>query len=106
MIDNTSLVGNISAEVGEIGTHQNTIDLLEIICADLSEKEAYGYFDVMQANDVDDLIYDVTLGNVQHAAQIFQQNRVNIYFQRYKPKINEIFQSIGILKCSSNIFRC
>ena len=36
-----------------------------------SEKGAYGFSNIMQANDVDDVIYDVTIGNIQHATQTF-----------------------------------
>ena len=38
-----------------------------------SEKGAYGFYDILQANDVDDVIhvYDVTVGNVKHASQTF-----------------------------------
>ena len=36
-----------------------------------SEKGAYGFPDVMRANDVYDVIYDVTLGNVKHLSQTF-----------------------------------
>ena len=36
-----------------------------------SEKGAYGFSNIMRANDVDDVIYDVTIGNIQHATQTF-----------------------------------
>ena len=31
------------------------------------------FFNVMRANDIDDVIYDVTIGNVQHAAHMLQK---------------------------------
>ena len=36
-----------------------------------SKEGAYGFSDVMRANDVDDVIYDVNVGNVKHASQTF-----------------------------------
>ena len=39
-----------------------------------SQKGAYGFSNVMQANDVDDVIYDVTMENAKHAAKMFQKN--------------------------------
>ena len=39
--------------------------------------------DVVRANDVGDVIYDVTPGNVQHAAEKFQQNTVTFIFLKY-----------------------
>ena len=36
-----------------------------------SEKGAYGFSNIMRANDVDDVIYDVTIGNIQYATQTF-----------------------------------
>ena len=41
------------------------------IWAGPSEKGAYGFSNIMRANDVDDVIYDVTIGNIQHATQKF-----------------------------------
>ena len=41
------------------------------------QKGVYGFSDVMGVNDV---IYDVTIGNVQHVAQMFQQNTVAFIF--------------------------
>ena len=51
-----------------------------VISAGQSEKGAYGFSDVMRINDVYDVIYDVTLGNVQHVARTFQQNTVTFIF--------------------------
>ena len=34
-------------------------------------KGDYGFSNIMPANDVDDVIYDVTIGNIQHATQTF-----------------------------------
>ena len=42
------------------------------IWADLSEKGAYGFSEVMRANDVDGVIYDVTLGSAKHGAIIIK----------------------------------
>ena len=36
-----------------------------------SEKGAYGFSNIMWANDLDDVIYDVTIGNIQYATQTF-----------------------------------
>ena len=41
------------------------------IWAGPSEKGTYGITDVMWANEVDDVIYDVTEGNTKHASQTF-----------------------------------
>ena len=41
------------------------------IWAGPSEKGAYGFSNIMQANDIDDVIYDVTIRNIQHATQTF-----------------------------------
>ena len=46
-----------------------------------AKKGAYGFSNVMRANDVDDVIYDVTMENVKHAAKTFQQNSVTFIFQ-------------------------
>ena len=35
------------------------------------EKGAYGFSNIMRANDVDGVIYDVTIGNIQYATQTF-----------------------------------
>ena len=48
-----------------------------------AKRGACGFSDVTGANDVDDIIYDVTLGNAQHVAQTFQQNAVTFIFLRY-----------------------
>ena len=48
--------------------------------AGLSENEAYGFSDVMRTNDIDDVIDDVTVGNVKHAPQTFKQNIVRFTF--------------------------
>ena len=45
-----------------------------------AKKGAYGFSDVMRANDVSDVMYDVTLGDVQHGAQTFQNNTVTFIF--------------------------
>ena len=45
-----------------------------------SKKGAYGFSNVMRANDVDDVIYDVTIGNVQHAAHMLQQKTETFIF--------------------------
>ena len=45
--------------------------VLSYIWAGPSEKGAYGFSNIMQANDVDDVIYDVTIGNIQYATQTF-----------------------------------
>ena len=46
---------------------------MDYIWAGSSEKGVYGFFSgVRWANDVDDIIYDVTFGYIQHAAQTFQ----------------------------------
>ena len=47
------------------------VKVLETIWAGPSEKGAYGFSNIMPANDVDDVIYDVTIGNIQHATQTF-----------------------------------
>ena len=49
---------------------------------------AYGFSDTLRANDIDDVIYDVTLRNVQHAASDVSVKYYNIYFLRYKRKID------------------
>ena len=36
--------------------------------------------DVVRANDIGGIIHDVTFGNVQHAAETFQQNTVTFIF--------------------------
>ena len=41
-----------------------------MIWAEPSEKGAYGFADVMRANDVNDVIYDVTVRNIKHATQM------------------------------------
>ena len=43
-------------------------------------KGAYGFSDVMQANDVDDVMYRVIEGNVKHATRAFLQNTVTFIF--------------------------
>ena len=48
--------------------------------AEPSEKGAYDSADVMQANDVNDVIYDVTVRNIKHATQIVKQNTVTFIF--------------------------
>ena len=40
------------------------------IRAEPSEKGAYGFSDVKRANDVNDVIYDVTVGKVKHGFQM------------------------------------
>ena len=50
------------------------------IWAGQSKKGAYGFSDVIEVNIIDDVIYDVTLENVQHAVKKFQQNTVTIIF--------------------------
>ena len=42
------------------------------------QKGANGFSYVMRVNDVDDVINDVTLGNVQHVAHTLQQITVTI----------------------------
>ena len=34
-----------------------------------AKKGTYGFSDLMRANEVDDIIYDVTVGNVKHASR-------------------------------------
>ena len=52
-----------------------------------SEKGAYGFSDVMQANDVhvDDIIYGLTLGNVKHAVVGWLFLRINVNLAIYQP---------------------
>ena len=58
------------------------------IWAGPSEKGAYGFSNIMRANDVDDVIYDVTIGNIQHpTTSTILLNTVIFYFQRFKRKI-------------------
>ena len=52
----------------------------KFIWAGPSEKGAYGFSYVMPADDKHDVIYDVTLGNVQHAAHTLQQITVRFIF--------------------------
>ena len=49
------------------------------------EKGAHGFSNVMQANDVNHVIYDVTIGNAAHNVT---SKDCNIYFLRYWRKIN------------------
>ena len=44
-----------------------------------SEKGAFGFSNIMRVNNVDDAIYDVTIGNVKHA-HMLQQKTVTIIF--------------------------
>ena len=41
-----------------------------LIRAGPSKKGAYGFINVMRANDVKDVIYDVIVGKVNHASQM------------------------------------
>ena len=50
------------------------------ITADSSKKGAYDFSDVMRTNDIDNIIYDVTLENVQHVSQTLQQNTGTFIF--------------------------
>ena len=43
----------------------------DLSCSYHSEKGAYGFSAVMRANDLDDIIYDVRVGNAKHASQTF-----------------------------------
>ena len=52
--------------------HRNTERLFELAQA----KGAYDFSDILRANDVDDLIYYVTLRDLQHGDQNFQKNNV------------------------------
>ena len=42
------------------------------IWAGPSKKGAYGFYDVLRSNDVDGVIYDITLMNAQHVVRTFQ----------------------------------
>ena len=44
------------------------------ILSERAQAKTYGLSDVMQANYVDDVIYYVTLGDLQYGAQNFQKN--------------------------------
>ena len=55
-------------------------------------KGAYGFSYVMRAFDVDDVIYDVTLGNIKHAVNtLCTANYCKIYFLRYYHKTIKTF---------------
>ena len=45
----------------------------KLIWAGPSKKGAYGFSDIIRANYVDDVIYDVTLGDLKHWAQNFRK---------------------------------
>ena len=47
-----------------------------------SEKGVYGFSNIMRANDVDDVIYDVTIGNIQHANSDASLKYCNILFSK------------------------
>ena len=48
---------------------RSILSIIVNIWADPSEKGAYGFFDIMLANDLDDVIYDVKLGVAQYKAK-------------------------------------
>ena len=62
------------------------------------------FFDIMRANDVYDVIYDVTVENVKHASLTFFAKYSYISFLRYKRKLDERFYSIELLKCPYHNF--
>ena len=55
------------------------------------EKGTYGFSNVMRANDVDDVIYEVTIGNVQHVAHILQQKTVTFIFWGISARLIKTF---------------
>ena len=66
---------------------------INIVMSRPNKKGAYDFSDVMRANDVDDAIYDFSLGNVHHAAQTFQQILLQL-FSKVLAKNNRSFYSI------------
>ena len=67
-----------------IGIFYNIFLFNKYIWACSSKKGAYGFSNVMRANDVDDLYnYDVTIENVKHAAHMLQQMTLTFYFVKH-----------------------
>ena len=58
----------------------------------------------MQTNDVDDVIYNATLGNFQHAAQTFHLNTVTFIFWDIRGKSMKAFTILEYLNVPENNF--
>ena len=55
-----------------LGNYKQTIHLfIKIYMSWAKRKGGIGFSNIMLANDVDDVIYDVTIGNIQYATQTF-----------------------------------